>query len=507
MKERYSFLIILFIITTAYYSYLINSPIGALDEGLVLVGAERVLNGEIPYKDFFLMYTPGQIYALAFFFKVFGISITTERAYDIIIKSLLSISIFLIIRFYAPKAFGLIGWAISLIWITFSVFPAYPAYSSLLFIYISIYFLLLHMKQSKLHFIIFSAISIVCSVLFRHDFGALITFVILFILLIRKISKEEPSWVPLILYILSGIIASLPFFIYFLLNSDITLMIRDLIIFPVKEFPKYQSIPYPFLSRNTLPFYVFPAILLFGILSSLIFLKRKTDNTLTHGILLISLCGIVLFNQVRVRSDFVHLLPVALTSILLASILLYTVPKVLSLTKRQTSIIIIAFITIFSITLYNPIYRKFPYLRIRYTIENLNPDIERAKYTKLSHDLKNVVTYIKNNTYKDEYIFVGVKNHDKLIFNHTIIYFLAERNCPTKYHEFNSGLTNTLEIQEEIINELKAKPVRLAVLTPGWHEEPNLSKVDTKIDLLDNYILDNFELKESFGKFEIWTRR
>ena len=46
---------------------------GPYDEFLSLYGADRVLHGEIPYRDFWTMYGPAQFYVLAGFFKIFGI--------------------------------------------------------------------------------------------------------------------------------------------------------------------------------------------------------------------------------------------------------------------------------------------------------------------------------------------------------------------------------------------------------------------------------------------------
>ncbi len=505
MHKKNLFIIILFIITAIYYFPIINLPLGPFDEAVILVGAERILKGQIPSRDFFTQYTPGQVYTLAALFKIFGISFITERAYDIIIKSLISLFIFLIIRLFSSNKIALVGWAMSLIWITLSAFPAYPVYPSVLCTYISVYFLLLHMKRDKIHYVILSALFTVFAVQFRHDLGGPVAIVIAFVLMLRRIARVEISWIPLISYIATGILAGLPVFIYFLLNSAIEIMINDLILYPLNVFTEYQDFPYPLLSINTLPFFVFPWVLLFGVLTFLIFIKRKIDNTTAYGVILISCIGIAFFNQVRVRSDMIHLLPVALTGILLAPILLYALPRGLSLSAWQYRVVWALFIIVFGITLYKPAIMKYSSLRRSYVVKTVNPDIERAKYLKIDPDLKKTVTYIKDNTSKNEYIYVGAKNHDKVIFNHPIVYFLAEKNSATKYHELNPNLTKT--IQEEIVNELKEKSVPLIVLTPGWRYEPNPSSIDLKIDLLDDYISTNFELKKTYGIYEIWTKK
>ncbi len=49
------------------------------DEGVILNGARRLLGGELPYRDFYSILTPGSFYALAAVFKVLGTSLFSAR--------------------------------------------------------------------------------------------------------------------------------------------------------------------------------------------------------------------------------------------------------------------------------------------------------------------------------------------------------------------------------------------------------------------------------------------
>ena len=49
------------------------------DEGIVLEGAQRILRGEVLYRDFFSYFTPGSYYFLALLFKIFGSSFLVAR--------------------------------------------------------------------------------------------------------------------------------------------------------------------------------------------------------------------------------------------------------------------------------------------------------------------------------------------------------------------------------------------------------------------------------------------
>ncbi|MCL5998623.1 MAG: hypothetical protein M1546_21580, partial [Chloroflexi bacterium] len=88
----------------------IRNTLNIYDEGLIVLGAERVLNGQIPYRDFWTMYGPGQIYILAGLFKLFGVSLITERIYDLIVRSLLALALYLLAARLSTREFGILTW-------------------------------------------------------------------------------------------------------------------------------------------------------------------------------------------------------------------------------------------------------------------------------------------------------------------------------------------------------------------------------------------------------------
>jgi 4-amino-4-deoxy-L-arabinose transferase-like glycosyltransferase len=50
-----------------------------LDEGIILQGAQRILDGQVLYRDFFAFVTPGSYYLLALVFRIFGDSYVTAH--------------------------------------------------------------------------------------------------------------------------------------------------------------------------------------------------------------------------------------------------------------------------------------------------------------------------------------------------------------------------------------------------------------------------------------------
>src|ERR1700716_4082834 len=57
-----------------------RAPGPPMEEGFMLVFPEQVLKGALPNRDFLHLYGPGSLWALAGVFKVFGVSLISERA-------------------------------------------------------------------------------------------------------------------------------------------------------------------------------------------------------------------------------------------------------------------------------------------------------------------------------------------------------------------------------------------------------------------------------------------
>lgn len=68
------------------------------DEGISLHSAERVLQGQIPHRDFFSLVTPGSYYWTALLFKVFGDSILVARTALVVYGGVFSLLLYLLAR-------------------------------------------------------------------------------------------------------------------------------------------------------------------------------------------------------------------------------------------------------------------------------------------------------------------------------------------------------------------------------------------------------------------------
>jgi 4-amino-4-deoxy-L-arabinose transferase-like glycosyltransferase len=77
------------------------------DEGIILQGAERILHGEVLYRDFFSYFTPGSYYLYALLFKIFGSSMLVARTTLAVYGGLFSVFTFLMARRVCSRGFAL----------------------------------------------------------------------------------------------------------------------------------------------------------------------------------------------------------------------------------------------------------------------------------------------------------------------------------------------------------------------------------------------------------------
>lgn len=423
------------------------------------------------------------------------------------VKSVLSISIFCVIKkLVSSNKIALIGWALSLVWIGYRTLPAYPVYPAILLCYLAVYFFLCHMEKDDKLSLTYSAMLITISSLFRHDLAGFTAITILTALLIRSILRGKKTWVFVGCYVASYLIIGLPIIVFVFINIDLKELVSQLILIPAEIMKKYRWLPYPNISFKNIVYFIFPLVLLAGFMISFLRIcKDKASDNFKYGIFVISLTGILFFNQLRVRSDIYHLLPVALNSIILIPILWWLFSDKITIELRWVKNSI--FIVILSIIFIIPIHEKLRSISKEYFQISKRSGLKRAGYSRIPDNLEKVVSYIQNNTTKNETIYVGVKNHDQFIVNYPAIYYLSARNYPTRFHQFDPGVSNTLSAQKHIVNELEISSTRKLILTQSYWYEPNDTRIDMKIDILDGYIKKYYEFEAEFGIFEVWNKK
>jgi len=393
----------------------------------------------------------------------------------------------------------------ALAWTTSTWFAAYPVYIALVLIFLGIAFYLHYLENKQARWLFCGGLVTALGATFRHDLGGMAAIVLLIALFLGKALGADGGWRSIGAYVGGMLLAGLPVAIYFIAAVGVGPVADQLLVTPAEVMPRYRWLPYPAFTFDTLAFYLFPLTLCIGSVLSLILIVRKHEReTFAYGLFVLSLTGLLFVNQVRVRSDDIHLFPAAMAGIFvlpgLVSFLLSSSSKA---AKAVAFVLVLAASALFV-------------GRAGDTIESLprdrsvavgRPAMGRAGFARMDPDLADVVSFIEDHTAENEAIYVGVKNHDQFLINDVILPFLAGRPYATRYHELHPGVTTTLSVQQEIVQELKNAEVRLIVLRSGYWPEPNQTRVDGNVDLLDRYIAENYALVNKVGAYELWLIR
>jgi hypothetical protein len=97
-KQDLLIVALVFLFSVVYLLIIYDKELPNLDEGWILTMSDRILQHDVPYRDFFTLTSPGSIYLNAWIFQVFGTSIVVERAITLILASFGAALIYLLAR-------------------------------------------------------------------------------------------------------------------------------------------------------------------------------------------------------------------------------------------------------------------------------------------------------------------------------------------------------------------------------------------------------------------------
>jgi 4-amino-4-deoxy-L-arabinose transferase-like glycosyltransferase len=526
-------LILSMIFGIIYLFIAFNFELNIYDEAIGIYGAQRVLNGEIPYRDFWTIYAPGYYYILSVVLYLFGNCIVTERIFSILIMFLNSVIVYLITKKFTNNKYALIPYFLSIVWFGYSPFYGKAVPLAMLFGLIGFLFAIDFEKKSQLKVLFLAGLSTALATIFRHDFGFYFFVVITFYILIVSFSNSElilDRWKYLskyfAIYLFGVLLVLLPVALFFVKEAGINEMYNLLIKIPSTIFPEYRALPFPMpftipsyfgevskvkgllIRIETLIFY-FPFLIY---LLSLIKLFRWT-NADSYKIFLskysdfiyLLILGIALLNQSYIRSDREHLLPSLLISFILFAKIIFE-----NWNNRKVKIVfgvIIALLVIVPIT--DKINRTKKMLSSKATLCFNIPKAEGICDEKQwATEFEQTVNYLRRNVDESNKILVANYFHDKVLMNDLMIYYLSGRNSATRYHEFHPGITTRADVQKEIISELRKWNVDFIVQCPNTEfPEPNKSRVSSRVFLLDSFIDSNYIQINKFGGYKILFKK
>ena len=178
--------IVLVVTALIYGSIYFREESLATGIGANLVPAERVLKGEVPYRDFYKIQTPGILLLNAGLFKLFGTSLLTAFRGVLVFKVLAVVMVFVVARLVVSPTAALIPTALSIVWLPpGGPFRPAPIQYEMLFILAAIYFTLRWIDSRRALDAFGAGLAVGLVAVFKQNVGVYLAIALAFALVVN----------------------------------------------------------------------------------------------------------------------------------------------------------------------------------------------------------------------------------------------------------------------------------------------------------------------------------
>lgn len=521
------------------------------DDGIIVVGAEEILRGKVPYRDFWTMYAPGQFYLTALLFRIFGTQFFIACLVGVVSKALIvAFGYVAMKRHIRAKWLPAAGAALLVLVLAHLGNETFPVFPATAFALLALLCMEPGLMQHRLPLLFAAGLCTALTACFRHDLG-LYTAVALSlgaipIMLMQNGGAGCRAIFKALAAYWGGILAiGAPVAAFFLWKVPLHDLFENLVHIPMAIYPGVRRLPWAGLARaqkmlqdmgaTELPFFPFIVglrefvvyvpflIALPGLCFAALKLWRSRKNAEPSDaslpfLLLASLLCLLMTLKGAVRPAPHQL---AQSIVLAVPIGLMLLPHIQQ-AKPAGKAILVCCLALACVPLAGA--GTVGYWRMTDALRNLgapNNIAERCTHPALPRlrcamayqpdDKRNVMiaNFLLQRTQPGDPIFVGTGRHDKIYWNAVMLYFMADRPPATKWYELHPGVQTRAETQLEMIEEMRRTPPRVLVLDTAWDlaYENNLSSQPSHIPLLDNWLGECYEEKTRFETIHLLAPR
>ncbi|HLY62081.1 MAG TPA: glycosyltransferase family 39 protein [Terriglobia bacterium] len=478
--SEWAIALLLFVGTCLYLRVFYNYTQMVRDEGFILQDAQRVLGGEVLYRDFFSFLTPGSYYWLAMLFKIFGDSILVARAVLVMYGGTFSVLLYMLARRVCSRTSAVLAVCMLMLTCLPSRFIVLHNWDSTFWTYLAIYSAVWLIQKPHWTLAGLTGFLGALTCLFEQSKGGgLVLGLAVGLLILSFARRGRLRWsLGRIVAMLAGFLGPfLVVFINFWTKHSVGVMLADW-LWPLKNYSAVNKVPYGFLvflnaGENVFtasgwgvrlitaliisPFFWIP-VLPFLFVCTLIFWTangerrmcsegRRPYYILTSAIIV----GLIFSTVYTWRADFTHIAYLSPPMFLMVAWILdgRDIPSPL-LRRLKPALGLFLFVSCLGfglMLLLGP-------LNSRHTLQTRRGDLKAAKADE-------VLDYVQAHVRPGEKMYIYP--------SFPIINYLTGTFNPTRHLELIPGVSTPRQFQEAA-NELSADRTNQVLFEPSFRE-------------------------------------
>ncbi len=500
--------LLVFLLSLGYLCAFVRYSSLEPDEGILLQGGQRILDGQIPYRDFFSFYTPGSFYLLAAMFKVFGNAFVVARMSLAITGAACSVVTYALARRVCSRGFALLAAALTTVaGVAYRFLVLHNWYSTLLAC-LALYSAVRLLESRKPAWAFATGSLCSLTTMFEQSKGTGFCLGLgLSFLALRILGKKPlPKKSELANFTLGFLWPLLLVFAYFGAQHSVGIMIEDW-FWPLRHYTSANHVPYGYQNwsddaRNLIfhsgpvwaravkslavsPGFLVPvlplvAVGLFGCCLVQGWRRRLPFEKGEHYVVVCSVLSGLLVSVLMVRADIIHFMYLApFWYVALAWILDAREFRSTSLRALRPYLVMLIAIAFGLMS-----------LAILTRATGAHNRVGTRRGVIVTGEQDTVIAYVQNNTVPGEKI---------LVYPYLpLYYYLTGTRSPASLDYFQPGM-NTPGQAKEIIASLHLQDVSIVVFEPSFAEKIGTSWPGTPVrsianDPIGDYIARNYRV-------------
>ena len=480
------------------------------DEGLMLQAARRIAGGQVPYRDFWWFYPPGQPYLLGGLWKLFGPSLVEWRVVRVAADASVATLAYMLARRAAPAPLAVAAWLAAACAMAFPSGPhPFP---------IALALALGALLTFERRPVVAGVLAGLCAA-WRIEFAG---YLAVGVAVAHLIGRDPPRGRlrRLARFALPAALVGAVLYVPVVAAAGLGRAWELLVRYPLLDFQKYQSLPFPWRHaggldvEGNLNFYL-PLALIVGLAGSVAGLGARFGRA-QAGTAATCVFALGMAHYLLVRTDLFHAAPLAVVVSVLAAWAIGAfvarprgrpgapVRRALAAAGALGAAIGLGWALADGLAhRVRGVQQHMVALRVP-TADGVD---ERPA---VAASLVRAVDYVRARVPPGRPIYVTGARADLVTSGNPLFYVLAERRNPTRYDIAAPGVVTSGPVQREIVADLETARPRVVV---RWAApvtalpEPNRAGRSSGVRILDGYLARRYRVDRRYGFYVLLGRR